>query len=118
MTSPIRTTSLPIAQPAPLDLLSDPRLKPLRERVGQLVGSVFYGTLLRTVHQGDSAEGYGRGGHGEKTFQAQLDLVLAEKAGGGSRNDLTSALLKRLAPQHLRVQEAHSAVAGLSGGGR
>ena len=47
----------------------------LRETADQLVGSVFYGSLLRTMRASALQGKYGHGGRGEEVFAAQLDLA-------------------------------------------
>ena len=52
------------------------------ERLGaEVVGTVFYGTLLKTMRASNLKGQYGHGGRGEEVFQAQLDQTLADQAG-------------------------------------
>ena len=99
-----------IASTTPADV-NDPRLSRLREVTGQVVGSVFYGTLLRTMRDSAIKGKYGHGGYGETVFQGQLDQVLAERAGSSRQNDLTGAMVKRLAKQQVRIETAKSGAA-------
>jgi Rod binding domain-containing protein len=84
----------------------DPGLAKLREAVDQVVGSVFYGTLLRTMRSSQLKGPYGHGGRGEEVFGAQLDQVLAERAGRARGYGLTDAVVRQLAEQQLRVDRA------------
>jgi hypothetical protein len=71
----------------------------LRETVGQVVGSVFYGTLLKTMRDSKLKGPYGHGGRGEEIFAAQLHGLLAERAGASTSRGLGDALLGRLERQ-------------------
>lgn len=86
--------------------LTDPRLAKLRQATGQIVGSVFYGTLLRIARDSAIQGKYGHGGYGETVFQGQLDQLLAERAGQVRQNGLSGAILKRLAPQQMRIDRS------------
>lgn len=91
-----------IASTHNIDLLHDPKLAPLREAAGKVIGAVFYGTLLKTMRNSPLRGELGHGGHGENVFQSQLDTELAKRAGIANRNTLSLAVLERLAPQQLR----------------
>lgn len=69
----------------------------LRTAADQLVGSVFYGTLLRRMRSSEIQGPYGHGGQVEKMFQGQLDQILAERAGAARSTNLTDAIVKRYA---------------------
>lgn len=69
----------------------------LRTAADQLVGSVFYGTLLRRMRSSEIQGPYGHGGQVEKMFQGQLDQILAERAGAARSTNLTDAIMKRYA---------------------
>lgn len=58
----------------------------MREKVGDLVGNIFYGTLLRQMQQSKIKGEYFHGGRGEEVFQAQLGMELAKRM-GQSPND-------------------------------
>ena len=72
-----------------------PARSALRRVANEVVGQVFYGTLLRQLRSSSLKGKYGHGGRGEEVFQAQLDQFLAERAGGVGRIDLADALVKR-----------------------
>lgn len=94
-----------ISQAPAMDAMADPRLKRLREVTGRIIGSVFYGTLLRTLRTSELKGDYGHGGYGETVFQGQLDQILSERAGAARHNSLSAALVVRLAEQQLRIDQ-------------
>ena len=96
--------------------MHDPRLKRLREAAGEMIGSVFYETLLRTMRSSPLRSELGHGGAGEKVFQGQLDAELAGRAGRASRNGLMLAVLERLADQQLRMAAGANASDGREAG--
>lgn len=53
----------------------------LRERVGDFVGNVFYGTLMRQMQSSKLKGKYFHGGRGEEVFQGQLNQELATRMG-------------------------------------
>jgi hypothetical protein len=82
-------TAATVAQPA----ASAPGVE-LRRTADELVGSVFYGTLLRQLRQSSLKGAYGHGGRGEEVFGAQLDQVLAQRAGRARTNPLSAAVAR------------------------
>jgi hypothetical protein len=68
---------------------------PLQQAAEELVGEVFYGTLLRQLRDSGFRGPYGHGGRGEEIFRGQLDTVLAARAGSAGGNRLTEALVAR-----------------------
>jgi len=90
----------------------DAQLEKLRTTAGQVVGSVFYGTLLKELRQSSLKGDLGHGGRGEEVFQAQLDQIYAEQVGKSSRFDLVDSIYKSF---EKKVQS--NASAGMSGGG-
>ena len=74
-------------------------LQRLKEATGQIVGSVFYGTLLKTMRDSEQKGGYGHGGRGEEVFAAQLHGMWAERMGEASKGGLTDILYRRLEHQ-------------------
>ena len=78
-------------------------LRRLRQSTGQVVGSVFYGTLLQAM-RGSRIQGpYGHGGRGEEIFAAQLDALLARRMGEASRGGLNEILYRWLEGQQERI---------------
>jgi Rod binding domain-containing protein len=69
----------------------------LRRAADELVGEVFYGTLLRQMRQSPLKGAYGHGGRGEEVFQGQLDTVLASQAGRARGGEIADALVERFA---------------------
>lgn len=103
MQSVAEILSGPVAQPPDK---SAPRNKELDEVTRMLVGSVFYGTLLKTMRASEMKGKYGHGGRGEEVFGAQLDAMLAERAGKGTRGGLAEALYKHLNRQQRQISGA------------
>ena len=87
----------------------DPSLGPLREAVNRVVGSVFYGTLLQQMRASSLKGTYGHGGRGEEVFAAQLDQVLAERAGQAGRSNIGEAIVRSYARQQQRIEQARAA---------
>lgn len=56
----------------------DPKL---RETVGEFVGNVFYGTLMRQMEKSSIKGKYMHGGRGEEVFQSQLHMEFAKRLG-------------------------------------
>ncbi len=73
--------------------------KELDEATRTLVGSVFYGTLLKTMRESEMKGEIGHGGRGEEAFGAQLDAMLAERAGQATHGGVAGAIYKSLARQ-------------------
>lgn len=71
----------------------------LRETIGQVIGSVFFGTLLKTMRESSFKGQYGHGGRGEEVFAAQLHGLLAERMGTTAQNGLADVLYDRLGHQ-------------------
>jgi hypothetical protein len=71
----------------------------LRERVNDLVGLTFYGTLLKTMRTSGLKGPYGHGGRGEEVFRGQLDMLLARRAGQARWFELNEAIYRRLTGQ-------------------
>ena len=77
----------------------------LREVTGQVIGSVFFGTLLRSMRESTLTGPYGHGGRGEEVFASQLHDLYAEQVGVAVRSGVTNAIYERLEHQ----QELYSA---------
>lgn len=87
-------------------------LRQLRELSGEIVGSIFYGTLLRTMRESVLKGEYGHGGRGEDIFAAQLHGLFAERLGAAKQNPLAESLYR-----HLENQQANLARSRLQGKG-
>jgi hypothetical protein len=86
----------------PTTPLVDPatcRVNRLREAADRIVGSVFYGTLLRMQRESQLKGPYGHGGRGEEVFRGQLDQFLAEEAGRSRGFDISDAIVARFESQ-------------------
>lgn len=75
----------------------------LREISGKIVGSVFFGTLLKTMRESNLTGQYGHGGRGEEVFAAQLHGILAERMGSAMNGGLGEALYRSLEKQQTRI---------------
>ena len=80
----------------------------LREAVGQVVGSVFFSTLLKTMRETKLQGAYGHGGRGEEVFSAQLHGLYAERAGTAIQGGLNEVLYQRLARQQELISRSRS----------
>lgn len=81
----------------------------LRETAGNVVGSVFFATMLNTMRESPLQGRYGHGGRGEEVFAAQLHGVLAERAGTRAGGGITEQLLKRLERQQTLMSQSRAA---------
>lgn len=82
---------------------AETKLDGLRQSTRQVVGSVFYGTLLQSMRQSNFKGEYGHGGRGEEVFSAQLHNLLAEKMGEATQGGLADVLYDRLRAQQERM---------------
>ncbi|MFQ5592072.1 MAG: hypothetical protein ACE5HE_12975 [Phycisphaerae bacterium] len=82
-------------------------LERLRDVVGEVVGSVFYGTLLKTMRQSELNGPYGHGGRGEEVFAAQLHGIMAEDMGkAAKREGLAAALYNAMEHQQRLISRS------------
>ena len=77
----------------------------LKEATGQVIGSVFFGTLLRTMRESPFKGPYGHGGRGEEVFSAQLHGIYAEQAGGTLTGQVQDALYRHLERQQRLISQ-------------
>ena len=84
---------------APDKAVVRPELKKLRKATEQIVGSVFYGALLKTMRDSKLKGPFGHGGRGEEIFGAQLHGLWAEKMGEASHRGVADALFRHLERQ-------------------
>lgn len=84
----------------------------LREVTGQVLGSVFFGTLLRIMRETESKGMYGHGGRGEEVFSAQLHGIFAERLGAKLQTPLSEAIQRSLQGQQQRLDRQQSAPTG------
>ena len=87
-------------------------LQRLKEATGQIVGSVFYGTLLKTMRDSELKGAYGHGGRGEEVFAAQLHGMWAERMGEASNGGLADVLYRRLEHQQQLMSQGRERTAG------
>jgi hypothetical protein len=71
-----------------------PRQKELKAVVNELVGSVFFGEVFKSVRESKLKGEYGHGGRGEEIFSAQLHDVLAKKMGRSTQLGLNDAIYR------------------------
>lgn len=74
-------------------------LSRLKDVAGKIVGSVFYGTMLKAMRESTLNGPYGHGGRGEEAFAPQLHGILAERMGSQTKGGLADALYARLEKQ-------------------
>lgn len=67
----------------------------LRQAVNEVVGSVFYGPMLKMARENPLKGEFGHGGRGEDIFGAQLDMELARRASHRADGGLAETLIKR-----------------------
>jgi len=93
--------------------VESPQLIKLRETAEQLVGHVFYGTLLKAMRKSSLQGKYGHGGRGEEVFNAQLDQVLAERMGNASHGGLAESIYESMKKQQTSIHQEPSKAATL-----
>ncbi|MEE9297402.1 MAG: hypothetical protein V3W34_20885 [Phycisphaerae bacterium] len=78
----------------------------LRSTINRVMGATFFGPLLKMGRESTFVfKGtVGHGGHGEDVFGAQLDAILAERAGLATNYDLSDVLFRRFS----RAAAAHA----------
>jgi len=81
-------------------------LDKLRETAGKVVGSVFYGTMLKAMRDSSFKGAYGHGGRGEDVFGAQLHALYAERLGTSTNRGLQDALYRTLEKQQRAMSKA------------
>lgn len=87
-------------------------LRKLRDTVGKVVGSVFYGELFRAMREDPLRGTYGHGGRGEEVFGAQFDALLAERMGERDGYGVADAIFSRLEQQQRLISEARASRQG------
>lgn len=68
----------------------------LRQRLGEFVGSIFYGTLIRQMNNSQLKGDFFHGGRGEEVFQSQLGLELAQRLGRSGNDPITNRLYEAM----------------------
>lgn len=87
-------------------------LRKLRETTGRVMGSIFFGTLLKTMRESELKGKYGHGGRAEEVFAGQLDAILAERMGQATHGSVGDALYRALAQQQRRISGQRIAASG------
>jgi Rod binding domain-containing protein len=81
----------------------------LRQATGQVVGQVFYGTLLKTMRESSLKGKYGHGGRGEEVFKGQLHGLLAERLGEAQGDQgIADVMYRHFARQQRAMAEQHT----------
>jgi hypothetical protein len=78
-------------------------LERLRKTAGEVVGSSFFGTLLKMMRNDPFKGKYGHGGRGEEAFAGQLHGVIAERLGTAIQRGPGEAVYQHLAKQQERA---------------
>jgi hypothetical protein len=90
-------------------------LSRLRETSGRVVGSLFFGTLLKAMRESTLKGQFGHGGRGEEVFAGQLHQLLAERLGESLDRGPQEAMVRRLQRQQALVSASKFAAAGAVG---
>jgi Rod binding domain-containing protein len=101
-----------VSRAAGSEAVAQDDLQRLKEATGQIVGSVFYGTLLKSMRESELKGAYGHGGRGEEVFAAQLHGMWAERMGEASNGGLTDVLYRRLEHQQRLMSQGRERAAG------
>lgn len=105
MTTPTATWSLTtpqLAQPAKLQdsvaraAGSESQGEVRRKDVGEFVGNIFYGTLLREMSDSKLKGKYFHGGRGEEVFRGQLNMELAKRMGQSAGDPIAEKMYEAL----------------------
>ncbi len=83
-------------------------LQELKDTAGQVVGSLFYGTLLQQMRESNLKGDYGHGGRGEEAFAGQLHGMLAEKIGKSDNNPLGQAIYESMKRQQTNINRGQA----------
>jgi len=81
-------------------------LKKLRDAADQVVGSAFFGTMLRALRQSELKGPYGHGGRGEEIFSEQLHGIYADRLGASLKGGLQASVYHRLEKQQRLMSES------------
>jgi hypothetical protein len=68
----------------------------LRKRLGEFVGNIFYGTLIRQMNDSSLKGAYLHGGRGEEVFQGQLGMEFATRLGRAPNDPITNKLFEAM----------------------
>ena len=84
MPAAVSTTSITGAQSA----------KARRKAYGEVVGNMFYGTLLKQMNESKIKGNYFHGGRGEEAFRGQLALELGKRMGQSPTDPLVNRMFE------------------------
>lgn len=84
---------------------ADRKMDQLREITGKVAGTVFFGTLLKSMRESTMNGPYGHGGRGEEIFSERLHGILAQQMGASMQGGLSEALYRSLHVQQERINE-------------
>ncbi|MHC5110819.1 MAG: hypothetical protein ACYTHJ_13190 [Planctomycetota bacterium] len=79
-------------------------LRQLKKATGEVVGSIFYGSMFKMMRDSAIKGKFGHGGRGEQAFAAQLHDIYAKRM-GAQDNGLATVLYDRLETQQRLVSE-------------
>jgi Rod binding domain-containing protein len=77
----------------------DPKAKAKndREKVGELVGSIFYNTLIKQMQNSSMKSKMFHGGRGEEAFNGQLSAELSTRIGRSKQEPVSNAIYRAMA---------------------
>jgi hypothetical protein len=84
----------------------------LRRRVGEFVGNVFYGTLIRQMNASSLKGKYFHGGRGEEIFQGQLGMEIAKRLGRAPDDPVSENLYRSIRQRLGEPLDADAPVTG------
>ena len=67
-----------------------------RAKLGEFVGNIFYGTLIKQMNESTIKGAFGHGGRAEETFNGQLAQQISQKLGRAKNNPLVNRLQKAI----------------------
>lgn len=68
----------------------------MRKEVGEFVGNIFYGTLIRQMQASKFKTKYMDGGRGEEVFQGQMGMELAQRMGRSVSDPVSNKLYESI----------------------
>ena len=80
-------------------------LQRLEEVTGQIVGRMFFGTMLKSMRESILNGTIGHGGRGEEVFAAQLHGILAERMGTAAQGGLKKTVFDTMSRQQKLISE-------------
>jgi hypothetical protein len=83
-----------------------------RKTVGEFVGNVFYGTLLKQMQESKLKGPFMHGGRGEEVFGNQLAMELAKRMGQSPNDPLAERLYKSIAKRKDKMSAASGGKVG------